>query len=79
MVLLTANHCDDVIESFSGLVLIAEESGSQQWESLPEENRVGLIRCEESPRTQCPSLSSGCRKKRGTFRALEARVEWEEI
>lgn len=48
-------------------------------ESLPEEKRVGLIRCEESPRTQCPSLSSCYRKEKGTFRELEARVEWEEI
>ena len=39
----------------------------------------GLIRCEESPRTPCPSLSCCYRKERGTFRAMEARVEWEEI
>lgn len=44
-------------------------------ESQPEENRVGPIRCWESPRTQCPSMSSCYRKERGTFRALVARVE----
>ncbi|MEQ2259267.1 hypothetical protein XENORESO_009139, partial [Xenotaenia resolanae] len=35
----------------------------------------GLIRCEESPRTLCPTLSCCYRKERDTFRALEARVE----
>lgn len=44
-------------------VLLPEISGSQQWELLLplqlEENQAGLIRCERSPRTQCPRLSSG--------------------
>lgn len=40
---------------------------------------AALIRSEESPRTRCPGRSFRCREERGTFIALEARVEWEEI
>lgn len=53
-----------------------KRSGSNS-ESLPEQKKVGLMRCNESLRVWCPSLFIVRREEMATFTASDARGELE--